>query len=484
MRCAWQPSQALLPREPLYCVSPNVSHMGAPSDQPDPDCLRNELIQQTVGAAVNGSEFYRALYKNHGIDVGSVQTIGDLQRLPVVTKDQLRTAGRAALCWPDKTPVSHLQNTTGTTAEQFFVSRSRAETQFIQEFYAQLSASEPASSALIPLMLQIQLPHHGSPTPIPAKIFVLPFSVNDDQLVDYAVLLLRREFDFPGVERRVSILSGSQTGILVLTNYLLEHGIQCDREFGIRLIHLQGRYLTLRWRQVLEQTWRAAISNKYSLAEVFGGASWCRKCNGFHFDPHVVPEIIDFSGKRTLIEGCGVLLLTSLYPFVQLQPMIRYFTGDVFTLDPGRCSQPRFEFRGRLSHALFNPEDPEDLWLSGVDLVEALDPLPEINRTIRFRDVTRVRFAHATGRLLVRGYYRRAKGRHHLRLRAEVSVPLWLYPARWRELEGKIIAGVLKCAPRLAELVSAGAVTFQVEFVKPGTLNSLERNTQLWMEEE
>lgn len=457
--------------------------MSASSDHPDPDGLRNELIRETIDAAFDGSVFYRTLFKNHGISIGSVQTIRDLQRLPAVTKDQLRTAGQAALCWPDKTPVSHIQNTTGTTAEQFFVYRSRAETQFIQEFCAQLATSEPTPLALVPLMLQIQFPHHGSPTPVPAKVFVLPFSVNDDQLIDYAILLLRREFELPGVERRVSVLSGSQTGILVLTNHLLEHGITCG-EFGIRLIHLQGRYLTSRWRQLLEQTWRAAVSNKYSLAEVVGGADWCSKCDGFHFDPHVVPEIIDFSGKRTLTEGSGVLLLTSLYPFVQLQPMIRYFTGDVFALDPGRCRQPRFEFRGRLSHALFNPDDPEDLWLSGVDLVEAIDPLPEINRTIRFRDVTRSRFAQATGRLLVRGYYHRAKERQHLRLRAEVSVPLWLYPERQRELESRLITRVLKRAPRLAQLMSAGAVTLQVEFVRPGTLSSLERHTQLWVEEE
>jgi len=47
-----------------------------------------------------------------------------------------------------------------------------------------------------------------------------------------------------------------------------------------------------------------------------------------------------------------------------------------------------------------------------------------------------------------------------------------------------VITTVVKCAPRLAEFVSPGTVTFQVEFVKPGTLSSLDRNTQLWVEEE
>lgn len=35
-----------------------------------------------------------------------------------------------------------------------------------------------------------------------------------------------------------------------------------------------------------------------------------------------------------------------------------------------QMSRATFEFRGRVNHALFNPDDRNDLWLSGVDLVE------------------------------------------------------------------------------------------------------------------
>src|SRR5438105_4093914 len=102
------------------------SYRASPADQ-----LRNELIPDTVSRASSGSPFYRDLYA--GLDIANISTVQDLCRLPIVTKEQLRTAGRAALCWPDDTPVSHIQNTTGTTGEQFFVYRSAAERQFIQQ---------------------------------------------------------------------------------------------------------------------------------------------------------------------------------------------------------------------------------------------------------------------------------------------------------------------------------------------------------------
>jgi hypothetical protein len=84
--------------------------------------------------------------------------------------------------------------------------------------------------------------------------------------------------------------------------------------------------------------------------------------------------------------------------------MIRYWTGDVFTLDPDGCKEPRFEFRGRINHALLHPGDPGQLLLAGVDVNDILDSVPEINRTERFRDVTGTKFAQSTGRLLVRGF--------------------------------------------------------------------------------
>jgi phenylacetate-coenzyme A ligase PaaK-like adenylate-forming protein len=447
----------------------------------DRDVLRNELIHETVRKARADSLYYRSLYSGSGIDADQVQSVLDLRKLPIVTKASLRAAGRAALCKPDETRVSHVQNTTGTTDEQFFVYRSLAETRFIEEFYSGLNAAEQIQGRPAPIMLQLQFPNHGMSTSVPTNIFVIPFTVDDDHLVEHALLLMRKEFDMVGVQRRVSILSGSQTGIRLLTSYTLEQQIDCARDFHVKLVHVQGRYLTSRWRRLLEGTWGAVVSDKYSLAEVFGGASWCSRCDGYHFDPNVVPEIVDFTGAETLERGTGVLVLTSLFPFVQLQPMIRYWTADLFTLDPDACDQPRFEFRGRINHALFDPDDPRELLLSGVDVSEVLDAMPEIARTARFRDVTRVGFAQATGRLLVRGFCNRANGSHHLLLKVEVNVPLWLFPDRRHSLSEATTEALIGRSKSLSTFISSGRGTLSVEFVKPGTLGSLERVTQLWV---
>src|SRR5262249_5579881 len=127
--------------------------------------------------------------------------------------------------------------------------------------------------------------------------------------------------------------------------------------------------------------------------------------------------------------------------------------------------------------------NPEDLWLSGVDVIEALDPIPEINRTTRFKDVAGACFSQATGRLRVRGYHQRANGVRHLRLKVEVSVPLSLYPDHRLKLEERLITELLARSTRLSQVIRSGEATISIEFVKPGTLGPLDRITQLWVEE-
>ena len=452
---------------------------GEPSVTADPYALANELLGETVQQAMS-SPFYADLYRRTGVDPTSVARVSDLPRLPIVEKEELRAAGPLALCDTGLT-MSHLQHTSGTTAEPFLVHRSAEEAQFIQDFFTRLNEPQTRRGRRAPLMLQVQFPDHGTSTPIPAHIFVVPFSVTSEPLVENAVLMLGKEFAFPGVEPRASILSGSHTGLIVLTNYVVEREIDAEHRFAVRLVHSEGRYLTARWRAVLRDVWGATISNKYSLAEMFGGAGECLECGGFHFDPVVVPEVVDLTTKEPIDQGTGGLVLTSLYPFVQLQPMIRYWTGDLFEVGDVGCYAPTFRYRGRLNHALLDPDRPDRPLLAGVDLIEALDRHPEVNRTTRFRDLVSVRYQQAGGELKARGIVRRARGTLEIDLVVELAFEPRLYEERTGPLRDQIAEELLR-SPALADVVASGAATFDVELVRPGSLGSIDRFGDFWSE--
>ena len=85
---------------------------------------------------------------------------------------------------------------------------------------------------------------------------------------------------------------------LLFTSYCIRSGLS-PREFNITLISVTGDYIPRRLRLLLEEKWGAMIVERYSLSEIFGGASQCAYAAGFDFDRYVVPELISPDATNT-----------------------------------------------------------------------------------------------------------------------------------------------------------------------------------------
>ena len=436
--------------------------------------VRNRLLPLTVRRAWDGSAFYRRLYERAGIDPDAIRTVADLSQLPIVRKPDIRAAGREARCFPDTTAVSHVQHTSGTTGAPFFFYRSASEVRFIQQFFSDLcrDVSPDETPGPLPLTLVLSgMDWHGTPTPIPGNAFPIHCSLLSESYFETAAGLLRRHFDIPGVGERVHTITGSNE-LLTFTSWCLERGIRCREEFAVRTIQMTGFYLTSRWRKLLCDTWGAVVLDRFSMAEHFGGATMTSDEDGFRFDPHIVYELVDFSGTQCIQEGPGMLVLTSLYPFVQLQPLIRYWTGDIFAVHPtSRAGAPSFRFLGRESQALFHPDRPNDLLLSGVALTEALDGFPEVARTPNFREDSRLRFSGADGYPIFRGRYVKTGGKLKLVVQVALFMSPDTFPSARQRLTESMHSAICLRAPRLTALIQSGEAELTIEYVPPDVLD-------------
>ncbi len=439
----------------------------------DHDCLRNELIGQTIRKAAEASRFYRRRFD--GFDLSSIKTVDHLSRLPVLEKDDVRAAGSSILC-TGPTP-SHVQNTSGSTGPPLLIYRSFEETQFIREFFYKLHCQGPPTDK--PIVLSLVIPHHGTPTPVPGNAFVLSGAATDDELLEHTIILLSMEFALPGIEPRVSVIAGSYSQILTLTNYVMEKGLGAAG-LGIQLIELTGAYLTPRWHRVLSKTWDCRVSDRYSLAEIFGGATLCPKCGCYHFDPHVVPELVNLSDRTPVDHGGGELLLTSLHPFVQLQPFIRYATGDIFARRKLGCSLPSWEYLGRIAHSLLDPRRPGRVLVAGRTLFDAVDLLPDVSRSNHFQDAITLGYHAAPGRPVFRGTARHNGARLDLRLTIQLAYTPGLFPEAFSAVRESIRTHIIENSPELAADIDRGSVEFSVETVFPGALTPVIKNTQVW----
>lgn len=435
--------------------------------------FREELINETVVKAFQ-KPLYNGLYK--GIDLSKISKVTDLSLLPYVTKDQMRESESS---WAEgESLITNIQNTSGSTGRPFFIYRSQEEVSFVWDFFKRLLEPEKFNGQL-PLQLNISIPQHGSPTPIPGLTHVLSASTTEDALVEHAFQLLQKEFMIPGHDSRVSILSGAHLPILLLTHLILERSLDVSN-FSVKMICMTGRYLTKRWRDVIKSTWSASLVDRYSLSEVFGGATNCEKCGGYHFDTHVVPEIVDVNSGELVESGrVGALLLTTLYPFVQAQPFVRYWTGDLFSSQDSGCPSESYYFFGRVTHGLFSGEAEKSLILPGVAVLEALDGLAYVNRTHHFSDVSS-KYPQATGLPFVKGKVEKHDCKTGVVIFVETLFNHRLFPSSEAIYKKDIVERIIAEYPQVGSKVSSGELELSVEFVKAGSLSGLQKKTELW----
>jgi phenylacetate-coenzyme A ligase PaaK-like adenylate-forming protein len=123
------------------------------------------------------------------------------------------------------------------------------------------------------------------------------------------------------------------------------------------------------------------------MAEVVGSHRRCPYTGRYDFDFMAFAEFLHPETKEPVAEGEeGVLVLTSLHPFQQAQPLVRYWTGDVFTRHappPEAGAVPASgTFRGR-AHECIAAGDVvrggmRPRLLGSADVLEVLQAVPEL----------------------------------------------------------------------------------------------------------
>jgi hypothetical protein len=142
----------------------------------------------------------------------------------------------------------------------------------------------------------------------------------------------------------------------------------------------------------MEETWRAPVIDRFSMSEIFGGATQDPFVEWWHFDPWVHAEVIGTSSGRPIMEGIGMLVLTAFCPFQEAQPLIRYLTGDLVEVTYGLSSsvgEIAIRPLGRAKYGV--PLPGSDEWiLTPAAILESIDVIPEIARMPLFRDSAQV----------------------------------------------------------------------------------------------
>ena len=293
------------------------------------DVTRIEFYQLTqlkriLAFSYKNSDFYRKRFDEWSIDVGSIESLEGLKKIPTISKDDLISSldsisGRNA-------PLFSSSKTTGGSTGQpvklyknpFALARERCATARSYEWAGvQLGDRQlrfwgvPHSRAALKKATVADL--------VANRKRVSAFDLSSTSFLEYYNQAIRF---------RPRYIYGYVSVIEQFAKYVLEKGLSPLP--SVVSIITTSEILTAGARETIERAFSAKVFNEYGCGEVGSIAHECEHGNMHLMADNLIVEV-DSEGS-----GSGEIIVTDL--FNTATPLIRYRLGDYATLSGEKCS--------------------------------------------------------------------------------------------------------------------------------------------------
>ncbi|HEY6455938.1 MAG TPA: hypothetical protein VIY90_11730 [Steroidobacteraceae bacterium] len=284
---------------------------------------QSRKLRSLVRHAAARVPFYRDLYASQSISADCINSPQDLARLPIVTKLQLRAAGRAAMSL-DAPPRLVKISTSGSSGEPFafFIDRNYDQWRKAQYLRAYLCSGRRIRDKILRLTAS---PRHRLSWTLRLGL------IRELQLAgatDPAHVAATWQALSPDV------LQGYPSSLRTLANYCLEGARPLQP--APRLIFTDSELLTPDTRALLEQQLGAPVLDIFGTYETDNIGFQCAARSGYHIatDCAVVEVVRD--GRLVPPGEEGEIVVTVLGN--RTTPFIRYNLGDIGRLVRQPCS--------------------------------------------------------------------------------------------------------------------------------------------------
>ena len=334
--------------------------------------LTDRLLDLTVRVAADHVSYYSTEeYKSD--ECWTAESISEIQP---VSRDEV--AARRSEFISTVTNFAFSSFTSGTTnSDPLLIERSLEEQRYLGNLFSRIFSG--CGAGLAPLGLTSPTQHHGSVIQIPTLGYGFVADLRYESGLRRAKWLLKHNFNLSGYDNHISSVSGTLPRLLRLTAYLEQNDF--EPQFGRNgSIVSFGHFVPKICREWLSSFWGVLLTDNYSLTEIIGSASFCEDCQGFHFNPLVHAETVSLSTGKTIETGLGELVLTSLFPFTQRFPLIRYRTGDLVTAKKSQCEKGTvaYQIRGRIANSCCL-DQKHSIWVGSCDIINGLSQCPDVS---------------------------------------------------------------------------------------------------------
>ena len=306
-----------------------------PADAEGVARLQSDLLQSTVGYVAERSPFYRELFGRCGVRAEDIGSIGDIEGLPVTTKEDLQRANWSFLC-TDRTEISEVVATTGTTGEPVFFAMTSADVARLAEnerrWFVEMGVA-PGDLVQVAVTMEslfvAGLAYYKGLKRLGAGVVRTGPQNAKRQLDLLKVLGPKVIVAVPSFLRRMGELAraeGIDTGELKLERALLIGESIREEDFTSNCLG-----------KMVEDMWKVESFSTYGITEGAVAFCECRRHKGLHSHPDLVyAEVLDDDGRALPDGEVGELVITTFQ--VEAMPLVRYRTGDITFLVPGGCA--------------------------------------------------------------------------------------------------------------------------------------------------
>jgi len=314
-------------------MTPAESRVWDPAELLPRDRLVELQLERLRGSVARAgiTPFYDAALSRAGVAPGDIRTLGDLGRIPLTTKDDLRAHYPLGMLAVPRAEIARIHGSSGTTGKPTFVAYSHADMQV----WSGLCARFLVAGGLRPDHLVHVAFGYG--------LFTGGFGLHQGiERVGAGIVPVAGG----NTPRQVMLLRDLRPDVLVCTPSYALHIAEVARAvgddprgLGLSFGHFGGEPWTEEMRVEIERELGIQAFNNYGLSEVIGpGVSGeCFARSGMHVaEDHFLVECLDPWTLEPVPDGdVGELVFTSLTK--EAMPVLRYRTRDLASLDRSPC---------------------------------------------------------------------------------------------------------------------------------------------------
>ncbi len=331
--------------------------------------------------AMRDTDYYRRLFQRLDVDSAKLD-YEDIERIPVTTKDALRTDPDAFVRRKSRPFLRSL--TTGTTGRPTSICFSEYELRTAVALSAMAFSLSgeigPEDVVQISTSSRAVLGNLGLAGAC-ARIGALTYMAGVIEPAQ-ALTMLTEERHIEGKKPKASVLStySSYLGELIEAGLRLGYG---PSDFGLERIFVGGEVVTQALKvRALELFGPLDVRQSYATTETIpGGGTSCSQGH-LHFEPsHGLLEVLDpETGEAAAPGEAGTIVATPFPPFRETTILLRYDTQDVVrpVAGPLTCSLRNLPASTDILGKLGLSVQHEDGWTFPRDVLEALECVDDV----------------------------------------------------------------------------------------------------------